>query len=167
MLISDGLTRAQFLPLWRDAMWHAIDPAERARLALEWGRLSVREERHAAPLLIAWAAARDEPLVMLPLADAPDARAQPALRATVRDRLAELGATEAYLLVTLRGGARGGVPSFLLAVWSETLEGDQHCTMQAFRWRGSELEEAPRMVLPHPEQSELAQRFAGLLTQRH
>ena len=54
-LISDGLTKAQFMPLWKEAMWHAVDPMERARLVLELGRLHARGDGVAGPLLIATA----------------------------------------------------------------------------------------------------------------
>ena len=37
MLTSDGLTRTQFMPLWREAMIRAVAPRERCRLVLEMG----------------------------------------------------------------------------------------------------------------------------------
>ena len=43
MFVSDGLTREQFMPLWRDAMWHAPDIEERGRLVLQYARLEIRE----------------------------------------------------------------------------------------------------------------------------
>ena len=55
MLTSDGITREQFEPLWRDAMAATINPAERTRLTLELGRAEAKERGQAGPLLVAGA----------------------------------------------------------------------------------------------------------------
>lgn len=166
-LRSDGLTRGQFLPLWRDAMWHAVDPLERARLMMELGRLTVREERRASPLAAAWVAGREPPLVLLALPELPCAQTQPLLRASTRDRLEDLAASELYLMFTLQTRSSDGVPGYLLAVWGETVAGEQACIVQPFRWVGPELEEAQQMVVPAPGTTEIARRVAGLLTIVH
>ncbi len=166
-LRSDGLTRAQFVPLWRDALWHAVDPLERARLMLELGRLTVREERRASPLAAAWAVGREPPLVVLALPDLPCAQTQPVVRASTKERLADLGASEVYVLFTLQARSSDGVPGYLLAVWGETLDGDAACIVQPFRWVGSELEEAVQMIVPEPRTTEIARRVSGLLTAVH
>ena len=169
MLTSDGLSREQFLPLWRDAMWHAVDPEERTRLLLELGRLTVKEERQAAPLLVTWTEGVDEPMTILPLTDVPCARTAPAVRAAALDKIAEVAASEVYLLFTLRGAAHEeGPPSFVLAAWGETRGGDACCTVLAYRWiEVGVVEEAQRLIVPSPRESPLGLRVAGLLRPLH
>ncbi|MCB9733384.1 MAG: hypothetical protein H6745_12330 [Deltaproteobacteria bacterium] len=165
MLSSDGLTRTQFLPLWRDAMWHA-PLAERARLVLELGRLTVREEGRAAPLLIAVSEQRDPPLVVMPLAEVPRP-AEARLRAAIQEKLARLGASEVYVLVTSFGGQRDGVPAYLLGAWGEAADGDAVAWFMPFRFGPEGLEEATPMVAPDARQTVLARELGGLLVPRH
>lgn len=164
-LVSDGLSRAQFLPLWRDAMWHA-SLEERARLVLELGRLTVREEGRAAPLLIAYAEHRDPPLVVMPLAEIPRP-AEARLRATIQERLATLGASEVYVLLASHGGQSDGVPAYLLGAWGETAAGDAVAWLMPFRFGQGGLEEALPMMAPDARQTVLARELAGLLVSRH
>ncbi|MGM0578256.1 MAG: hypothetical protein ACQEXJ_21210 [Myxococcota bacterium] len=167
MLRADGLSRSQFMPMWRDAMWHAVDPAERARLVLELGRLAIREEGRASPLLVAYSAHRDPPFSVMALTDAPSQADAPELRQTVEARLAEMGATEVYVLLTLQAGERDGVAQYVLTSWGETLDGEEACWMQAYRHRGERVEEAPAMGVPDPTTTEISRRLTGLLTRHH
>lgn len=167
MLKSDGLRRDQFMPLWRDQMWEAGHVDERTRLALELGRLEVRETGKAAPLLVAYVEALDTPFVVMHLEEAPTASAAPERRAALRLKLGELGATEAYTVVTLAAGERDGIPSFLLVAWGETSTGLRACWMAPFRWHGKRLEEAMAMQAPDPDATVVARELAGLLPPRH
>lgn len=160
MLTSDGLTQAQFVHLWRDAMVGA-GPTERARLTLELGRAMVREDGHAGVLLIAHVEGRDEPLLALPLAGLP-ARGT-AIRDAVVARLGEAGASEAYVLLTVRTGAE----SNLLACWGETVGGLEVAWMMPFRVAGGELEEAPALEAPDARATRFSAELAGLLPPRH
>lgn len=163
MLTSDGLNRAQFLPLWRDAMTAAVDPGERCRLVLELGRVGAKEDGHAEPLLIAIAGAREQPLTLLPLLELPSAKSAPHVRSGVIERLAQLGATEVYVLATLRGPN----DALLLAAWGETVEGTQHCRLLAYRRRGECIEEAQALIAPDPALTEISRQCSGLLARRH
>lgn len=166
-LSSDGLTREQFMPLWRDAMWAATSVADRARLVLELGRLEVRDNRLAAPLAVAFVPELDTPFVMLSLAEAPTAELDPARRAVLRDRLAEMGASELYMGLTVVAGEQAGVPSYLLAAWAETVGGEKECWLQPFRWRAGALEWAPAMRAPDASATVFDRQLSGLLALRH
>ncbi|PKN54992.1 MAG: hypothetical protein CVU56_23640 [Deltaproteobacteria bacterium HGW-Deltaproteobacteria-14] len=165
MLTSDGLGHAQFLPLWRDAMFSA-EPAERARLTLELGRAIVREERRTPTLLVAVVDGRDDPLVLMPLAE-PPVRTQESLRDSVTTRLATLGASEVYVLLTVRGGGASGVQSALLACWGERIGGDEVCVMMPFRFGARGLEEAEVLLAPDAHATTFSQELFGLLGVRH
>lgn len=167
MLKSDGLTRQQFLPLWHDAMWHAVDPGERTRLLLELGRVTIREEGKVGPLLVAFAEHRDPPFVVIPLSELPTPTEAPGLRDEIRTRLAHMGASEAYLLVVQQVAKDEGEPRYVLVAWGETREDEQAGWMEAFRWRMGELEEAAPMMAPEPERTVLGERCSGLLTTVH
>lgn len=161
-LISDGLTKAQFMPLWKEAMWHAVDPMERARLVLELGRLHARGDGVAGPLLIACIEHRDPPLVVMPVAEVPSARLASGVRARVRERLADLGASEVYLLATL-DAAKGRV----LVSWGEHVVDGEVCMMLAYRVVDGEVEEATPIVVPDASTTEISRQCAGLLTPVH
>ncbi len=165
-LTSDGMSRARFLPLWRDAMWATAAMNERARLLLELGRASVREEGKASPLVVAVADAHEPPLVVMPLADAPSRR-QTEVREAITARLVELGAREVYVLMTTRGGGRDGVPSFLLAAWGESRQGEEACVVMPFRWVSKGLEEAEPLVAPDAGATAFSRELAGLLVHTH
>lgn len=167
MLTADGFGQKQFMPLWRDAMWHAVDPVERARLVLEMGRIAVREEGNTPPLLVAVIERREPPLVVMALPDLPSATDAPEVRKTVRERLAELGATEVYLLASLRAAAPSRTPTFVLTAWGETLEGQEVVWLRPFRWIGEKLEEAAPTNAPDARATEVSRRCAGLLTPHH
>ena len=163
MLTSDGLTRTQFMPLWRDAMVRAVAPRERCRLVLEMGRVGAKEDGHAEPLLIAISEGRESPLTLLPLLDLPSASAAPEVRSGVEERLADLGATEVYVLATLQG-PQGAL---LLNAWGETLDGEEHCHLLAYRKRGDRIEEAQVLIAPDPTVTQISRQCAGLLPSRH
>ncbi len=163
MLTSDGLKRAPFMPLWRDAMARAVDPAERCRLVLELGRVGAKEDGHAEPVLIAISEEREPPLVVLPLLDLPSASKAPQVRSGVQERLAELGATEVYVLATLRGPN----DTLLLTSWGETSGAAEHCQLLAYRRRGELIEEAQALVAPDPSLTEISRQCSGLLAKRH
>jgi len=163
VLTSDGLTRAQFMPLWRDAMTLAIDPGERCRLVLEMGRVGAKEIGHAEPMLVAITEGRGQPITVLPLLELPSLTSAPEVRAGVQERLAELGATEVYVLATLRGPNE----SMLLAAWGESVVGEERCQLLAYRRRGQQIEEAQALVAPDPSLTEISRQCRGLLPQRH
>lgn len=164
MLTSDGLTQAQFVFLWRDAMFGAA-PAERARLTLELGRTMVREGGDAGVLLIAVVEGRDDPLLVLPLAGLPVRGA--ALRDAVVARLGELGASEAYVLFTVRTSGAAGVVSNLLACWGETVGGSEVAWMMPFRVSAGQVEEAAALEAPDARATRFSAELAGLLPPRH
>ena len=163
MLTSDGLTRTQFMPLWREAMVHAVAPRERCRLILEMGRVGAKEDGHAEPLLIAVSDKNEPPMTLLPLLDLPSATAAPQVRSGVQERLSDLGATEVYVLATLQG-PQG---AFLLTSWGETLDGEEHCHLLAYRKRGDKIEEAQVLIAPDPTVTQISRQCSGLLTPRH
>lgn len=165
MLTSDGLSHAQFLPLWRDAMF-AADPAERARLTLELGRAIVREDKRVPTLLVGVVEGRDDPLVVMPLAE-PPVRGERGAREGVTMRLASVGASEVYVLLAVRGGAASGVPSALLACWGERIGGDEVCVMMPFRFGPEGLEEADVMLAPDATATAFSRELSGLLGARH
>jgi len=165
MLTSDGLTQAQFLPLWRDAMFGA-EPHERARLTLELGRALIREEQRTPTLLVAVVEGREDPLVMMPLAE-PPVRTQQRLREGVTMRLATLGASEVYVLLAVRGGGASGVPSALLACWGERIGGAEVCVMMPFRYGREGLEEAEVLLAPDASATSFSRELSGLLGVRH
>jgi hypothetical protein len=163
MLTSDGLNRTQFMPLWREAMFHAVDPGERCRLVLELGRIGAKEDGHAEPLLVAITQDGEQPLTVLPLLDLPVAGTDSQVRSGVLERLAEIGAVEVYILATLRGPN----DTLLLASWGETDDGSEHCQLLAYRKRGDRIEEAQPLIAPDPSITEISRRCRGLLTPRH
>jgi len=163
MLTSDGLTRGQFMPLWRDAMARAVDPGERCRLVLQLGRVGAKEDGHAEPLLVAMTQDSDHPLTVLPLLDLPAASSAPEVRSGVQERLAEVGATEVYVLATLKGPN----DALLLASWGETVAGSEYCQLLAYRKRGDRIEEAQALIAPDPTLTEMSRQCRGLLTPRH
>jgi hypothetical protein len=169
MLLSDGLSRSQFLPLWHDSMWHAVDPNERARLVLELGRLNLRDEVEMNPLVVAFSSKREPPFAVMSMNDAPSISAAPGIREGTKERLAELGASEVYVLMTLKSPpkAEGHVAGYVLVAWGETVDGEEVCTMMAYRRLGGELEEAPKMVVPQPADTEVSRQCRGLLTAQH
>lgn len=166
MLTSDGLTREQFLVLWRDEMWHADSLQERARLALEYGRLEVRENKTVAPTLISVTTNGDDPIVLMTLSDVPMALGETETQA-LRTRLAEVSAQEVYTVAAFRADAKDGSPAYLLVSWGESLTGDQSCWLQPFRWTPRGLEEAEPMVTPDPTLTTLHKHLSGLLKPRH
>jgi hypothetical protein len=163
VLTSDGLTRAQFMPLWRDAMLFAVDEGERCRLVLQLGRAGAKEDGHADPLLVAVTDDREQPLTVLPLLDLPSATRAPQVRSGVQERLAELGATEVYVLATLQGPN----DALLLVAWGETVSGCERCQLLAYRKQGDRIEEAQVLVAPDPSLTEISRQCKGLLTPRH
>jgi hypothetical protein len=162
MLTSDGLTRTQFMPLWREAMIRAVAPRERCRLVLEMGRVGAKQEGHAEPLLVVISDKHEPPLTLLPLLDLPSSSA-PQVRSGVEEQLAELGATEVYVIATLRG-PQGAL---LLTSWGETLDGEEHCHLLAYRTRGDKIEEAQVLIAPDPTITQISRQCSGLLTPRH
>ena len=164
MLTCDGLTPAQFLPLWRDAMWSSTSVDSRARLVLELGRLEMRESRVAPTLAVVFVPKREPPFLVMPLSELPTAAA-PEVRERLRERLGTLGATEVYLLVTQRSPTEGG--PVLVSAWGETLDGQEACWVQPFRPRSQILEEAPAMMLPEASEGALSRACSGLMVQRH
>lgn len=165
-LNSDGFTLAQFLPLWHTAMWQAVDPAERARLTLELGRARVREQAVQDTLLVAYCPKRDQPFTMMPL-DAVPTLETGALRENVARRLAELGATEIYVLLTQQAVSETGPPPFVLISWAEDIDGERLCWMQAFRYVNEHIQEAPPFFSPDASETAVNRRLAGLLTPLH
>ena len=77
--------------------------------------------------------------------------------------MAELGATEVYVLATLRGPN----DAMLLASWGETASGEERCQLLAYRKRGERIEEAQPLVAPDPSLTEISRQCRGLLPQRH
>ncbi|MCB9728987.1 MAG: hypothetical protein H6744_07350 [Deltaproteobacteria bacterium] len=165
-LNSDGLTLAQFLPLWRDAMWHAVDPNERARLMLELGRARARERSGLETLLVAFTPRKDPPLSVIPL-DAVPTIETGTLRDNVRQRLAELQATEVYVLLTQRATDQAGQACYVLVAWGENVDGERMCWMQAFRYKGEHMDEAPPFFAPDASETAVDRRLAGLLMPLH
>lgn len=166
MLRADGLTRDAFVTLWRDEMWHAQDMTERARLVLELGRLDVRDFGGAKPWMVAFLPDRDPPLMIVPLRDVGDH--DHAVRDATRAALGGQGATEAYVLLTIAAGDRGGQPSYLLCVWGESADGSEKvCWLKPFRTHKGRLEEAPEMCPPDPDQTVLAGMLGGLFPPHH
>ena len=166
MLTSDGMTREQFLPLWREAMWHAANVEQRARLALEYGRIEIRENKSVKPTLVATVPDGDNHIVLMTLPDVPMALG-PAETDALRTKLAELASTEVYTIVSLKAGAKDGAPSYLLVCWGESVLGEQSCWLQPYRWTKNGLEEAQAMVTPDPGATALSTHLAGILTPRH
>ena len=144
-------------------MVKAVAPSERCRLVLELGRIGAKEEGHAEPLLVAIHVEGDRPMTVLPLLDLPSARHNPQIRSGLQARLAELGATEVYLLATLKG-PQGAM---LLASWAESADGEEHCHLLAYRQRGQRIEEAQALIAPDPSITEISRQCRGLLTVRH
>jgi len=165
VLKSDGLSVHQFLHLWRDAMVDA-DPAERARLLIELGRASVREQGQVPTLLVAVVPGRDEPLTLIPLAEAPDV-ARASLREQVTGRLAAIGATEVYVLQAVVAGRVTGPATQLMACWGEVGGGVEVCAMLPFRVTAQGVEEAELLLAPDPNATTFSRDLAGLLPTRH
>jgi len=167
VISSDGLTRDQFMPLWRDAMWQTTSLADRTRLVLELGRLDVRESQgSAAPRMVAYVAGLDTPFVLLQLESAPTVD-EIQVRNAFSMRLAEMGASEVYVLMTVQGGRFGGVQNYLLSAWGESVDGSAACWVMPFRWANRGLQEAPPLPPPNPRETEIGKRLAGLLKPRH
>ena len=166
MFVSDGLTREQFMPLWRDAMWHAPDIEERGRLVLQYARLEVREKQRCLPTVIAWTGRSEEPMVVVTLADAPLALPQAELD-ELRTQIASVGGAEAHTVISLVAGEQDGVQSYLLVSWSERTDGTVSCWLQPYRYGKKGLEEALPMQMPNPEDAPIAAHLAGLLGSRH
>ncbi len=167
MISSDGLSRDQFMPIWRDAMWATTSLLERARLVLELGRLDVRDSPEgAAPLIVAYVEGLDTPFVLLQLESAPTVD-QPSIRNAFSLRLAEMGASELFVMLTIKGGRFGGVQNYLLSVWAESTEGEVGCWVMPFRHTNRGLQQAPPLPPPNPRETEIAKRLAGLLKPRH
>jgi len=166
MLTSDGLTREQFLPLWREAMWHAPDLENRSRLALEYGRLEVRENRTIDPTVVATVPDSEVPVVLIKLKDAPLSLPGEELDA-LQTKLAKLSSSEVFTVVALQAGEKDGSPSYLLVSWGENRDGDQACWLQPFRWGDKGLEEAQPMMTPDPGITALSKHLSGLLKARH
>lgn len=167
MITCDGLTRQQFMPLWRDAMWNTVTLSDRTRLVLELGRMDVRESnKTAAPVVVAYVEGLATPFIILPVEDVPTVD-NPAIRSAFALRLAEIGASEVFLLTTVRGGKFGGYDNFLLSAWGENDAGDAACWVMPFRWTNKGLQEAPPMPPPNPRDTEIAKNLAGLLQPRH
>lgn len=163
MLTSDGITKDQFEPLWREAMAATLNPAERTRLTLEMGRSIAKEEGQAGPLLVAMSPVNDFIPVLIPLVEVPDPVKAPEVREAVSTRLSEFGAVEVYILATQAGPAGGRV----LVSWCEALDGVQHCQMLAFRLRDGKVEEAMPLTVPQPEMTAISRCCSGLLGPHH
>jgi hypothetical protein len=166
VLVGDGLSREQFTALWHDAMAAAPDPAERARLILELGRVTIRESDALDPMMIAVVENRDRPFIMVPLPEAPT-RDQEPVRGAARERLAELGASEVYVLMLLAAKVTGGHPARLLVCWGESQDRSEVVWMQPMRWVQGVREEAAVVRAPAPEQTEISKRCRGLLVPVH
>ena len=165
MLTSDGLSVNQFLHLWRDAMADAA-PAERARLMVELGRATLREQGQVPTLLVAVVTGRDEPLTLIPLKEAPGV-ARPGLREQVAERLAALGATEVYVLQAVVAGRVTGPGTQLMACWGEGGKGQEVCAMLPLRVTADGVEEAELLLAPDPSATVFSRDLAGLLPTRH
>ena len=153
--------------LWRDAMWEAVDPAERVRLVLELGRATLREQGRVTPQLVALVPSADPPVVVYDLPDVPSESHAPAVRQRAQLQLQEQGAQEAIVMVMVKSGEHDGAATFLLLAWGETSGGDESCWMSALRQRGDEFEEAPPVRAPDPRQTELSRLCRGLLPRVH
>jgi hypothetical protein len=166
MLTSDDLTREQFLPLWREEMWHSPNLEHRSRLALEYGRIEIRENGKMSPTVVATVPNNEIPVVLITLSDVPMA-----LDASETDelqtKLAKLASTEVFTVVVLEAGSKDGTPSFLLVSWGENHDGEQACWLQPFRWGAKGLQEAPAMLVPDPSVTALNKHLSGLLKPRH
>ncbi len=166
MLVSDGLTRAQFTPLWRDAMWHATALAERGRLVLQYARLEVREKHRVLPTVTAWTGRADEPLLVITLAEAP--LRLPALELDeLRTQLASVGGHEVHTSLSVVAGIKDGIQSYLLVTWSEDRDGVSSCWLQPYRFTADGLEEGMAMQMPRPTEAPIARHLAGLLRPHH
>jgi hypothetical protein len=166
VLVGDGLSREQFAPLWRDAMAAAPNPAERARLILELGRVTIRESQVLDPMMIALSDRWVPPWVIVPLPEVPSTD-QEAVRGAAMERLAELAATEVYLLILLEAKATGGHPTRLLVCWGESLDGSEVAWMQPMRWVDGVREEAAVVRAPLADATEMSRRCRGLLMPLH
>ena len=162
MLVADGLTREQFTLLWRDAMITSPDAVERARLVLELGRCTIRESEGLDPMMIVLSERREPPYVIVPLPEAPTDE-HPIVREAARERLAELAASEVYVLVLLAANISGGHKARLLVSWGEGLSGDEVVWMQPVRWVDGVREEAAVVRAPLAEHTEISKRCRGLL----
>jgi len=166
MLVADGLTREQFVVLWRDAMSAAPDLGERVRLVLELGRVTLRETDSVDPMMIALSGRREPPLVIVPLREAPTTEHE-AVRGAAQERLLELNASEVYVIVLLATQSPSGHPTRLLVSWGESAQGDEAVWLQPVRWVDGEREEAAVVRAPLPEHTEISRRCKGLLTPTH
>jgi hypothetical protein len=162
MLVADGLTREQFTMLWRDAMITSPDAAERARLVLELGRCTLREAESLDPMMVVLSERREPPFVIVPLPEVPT-EDHPVVREAARERLAELAASEVFVLVLLAANISGGHRARLLVSWGESLSGDEVVWMQPIRWVDGVREEAPVVRAPLAEHTEISRRCRGLL----
>ncbi|MEE2779451.1 MAG: hypothetical protein VYE15_02930 [Myxococcota bacterium] len=167
MLTSDGMTLEAFTPLWRDAMWNAVDTGERARLVLEMGRAMLRQRGAVTPQMVAFTSDLDPPFSLFELPDVPMADQAPELRETVQKQLSEMGASEIYVMVMLQTGTHEGKPTFLLMSWGETVEGQESCWMLALLKEGEVFQEATLMRAPDPTQTAISRGCRGLLTRFH
>jgi hypothetical protein len=162
MLVADGLTREQFTLLWRDAMITSSDAVERARLILELGRCTLRESEALDPMMIVLSVRREPPYVIVPLPEIPT-EDHAVVREAARERLAELAASEVFVLVLLSANISGGHKARLLVSWGESLSGDEVVWMQPIRWVDGVREEAPVVRAPLAEHTEISRRCRGLL----
>jgi len=167
MLTSDGMTLETFIPLWRDAMWNAVDTDERARLVLEIGRAMLRQRGTVTPQMVVFTSDLDPPVSLFQLPDVPMADKAPELRDTVQKQLSEMGASETYILVMLQTGTHEGKTTFLLMSWGETVEGEEACWMLALLNNGDVFQEAKLMRAPDPSQTAISRGCRGLLTRFH
>ncbi len=164
MLTSDGISRAHFLVLWRDAMAEAhLD--ERARLLLEVGRATLREEGRVTPVLVVVRDDEDEPYVWLPMPDLP--RRGERAWDTLQQRLIGLRAVQVLALVALNTSQGGGAAHFLLAAWGESLSGQESCVVMPYRHATEGLEEAEPLRVPDPKVTVFSQLMSGVLATRH
>ena len=167
MLTSDGMSLEAFTPLWRDAMWNAVDTAERVRLVLEMGRAVLRQKGAVSPQMVAFTSDLDPPFSLFHLQDVPMADTAPELRGTIQKQLSEMGASEVFLLVMLQTGTHDGKPTFLLLSWGETVEGEEACWMVALLKEGEVYQEASLMRAPDPTQTAISRGCSGLLRRFH
>jgi hypothetical protein len=156
------MNKEQFMPLWRDAMWHAPDVEERTRLVLEYGRLTCSADGKVTPTVIACTGQSEHPLLMLSLTTAPLQLPADELDA-LRTQLTQAGTTSVITLVSVAAGAQAGVTSYLLIAWGEESDGIKACWLQPYRWVDGQLEQAPAMMAPDPDQTALANHLSGLL----
>ncbi len=162
MLVADDLTQEQFTSLWREAMITSPDAVERARLVLELGRCTIRESDVLDPMMIALSERREPPFVIVPLPEVPT-QEHGAIREAARERLAELAASEVYVLVLLSANVSGGHKARLLISWGESLSNEEVVWMQPIRWVDGVREEAPVVRAPLAEHTEISRRCRGLL----